>query len=60
ALLWCLRKGTSGLGREPDILGVFLPQRYLRDLSQGLNTFIEQELDSPNLGTGEVVTPPHG
>ena len=50
-LLWCLRKGTSGLGLEPDILPVFLPLRDLRDLSQGLNAFIEQELDSPHLRT---------
>ncbi len=52
-LLWCLRKGTSGLGLEPDILPVFLPLRDLRHLSQGLNAFIEQELDSPHLGMGK-------
>ena len=52
-LLWCLRKGTAGLGLERDILPVFLPLRDLRDLSQGLGAFIEQELDSPHLGMPE-------
>jgi formylglycine-generating enzyme required for sulfatase activity len=52
-LLWCLREGAAGSGLPSDILPLFLPLRELRDLSQGLEAFIEQQLDSPHLGMGE-------
>lgn len=52
-LLWCLRAGAASSGLPSDILPVYLPLRELRDLSQGLDAFIEQQLDSPHLGMGE-------
>jgi formylglycine-generating enzyme required for sulfatase activity len=48
-LLWCLRRGTAGLGLDDDVLPVFLALRNLRDMGMGLDAFIEQELDSPHL-----------
>lgn len=48
-LLWCLRQGTKSLGLAADVVPVFLPLRELRDLSQGIDGFIEQTLDSPHL-----------
>jgi len=49
-LLWCLREGAAGSGLPSGILPVYLPLRELKDLSQGLETFVEQQLDSPHLG----------
>ncbi|MFC1573377.1 NACHT domain-containing protein, partial [Candidatus Eisenbacteria bacterium] len=52
-LLWCLRESPEEHGLPADTLPVFLPLRNLRDLSRGLDAFIEQELDSPHLQTPE-------
>lgn len=49
-LLWCLRRGPADLGLPDDMLPVFLPLRDLRDLSRGLDAFIESQLDSPHMG----------
>ncbi len=48
-LLWCLRKGGKELGLAADVIPVYLPLRELKDLSQGLEAFIEGQLDSPHL-----------
>ncbi len=52
-LLWCLSqeagRGPARLGLPADLLPVFLPLRNLRDPSQGLGAFIEQELDAEHL-----------
>ena len=52
-LLWCLRKGGAELGLPEDVVPVYLPLRELRDLSLGLDAFIEQQLDSPHLDMPE-------
>jgi len=52
-LLWCLRGGAAGSGLTPDLVPVYLPLRELRNLSQGLDAFIEQQVDSPHLGMAE-------
>lgn len=49
-LLWCLRRRPADLGLPDDIVPLFLPLRELRDLSHGLDAFIEAQLDSPHLG----------
>ncbi len=49
-LLRCLRRQPADLGLPDDVVPVFLPLRELRDLSQGLDAFIEAQLDSPHLG----------
>jgi hypothetical protein len=49
-LLWCLRRRPADLGLPDDVVPVFLPLRELRDLSRGLDAFIEAQLDSPHLG----------
>ncbi len=49
-LLWCLRETPEKHGLPKDMLPVFLPLRNLRDLSHGLDAFIEQELDNPHFG----------
>lgn len=49
-LLWCVRRQPAGLGLPDDIVPVFLPLRELRDLSHGLDAFIEAQLESPHLG----------
>ncbi len=48
-LLGCLRQGSEGLGLGADVVPVFLPLRELRDLSEGIDAFIEETLDSPHL-----------
>jgi predicted NACHT family NTPase len=48
-LLWCLRQGPEEMGLAPESLPVFLPLRDLRDLSKGIDGFIEQTLDNPHL-----------
>ena len=48
-LLWCLRQGPEEMGLAPESLPVFLPLRDLRDLSKGIDVFIEQTLDNPHL-----------
>jgi predicted NACHT family NTPase len=52
-LLWCLREGPQTLGLAADILPVFLPLRALKDVSQGLEAFIESQLDDPHLRMSE-------
>ena len=48
-LLWCLRQGPEEMGLARESLPVFLPLRDLRDLSKGIDVFIEQTLDNPHL-----------
>ncbi len=48
-LLWCLREPPEEHGLPAGILPVFLPLRDLRDLTKGLDAFIEQELQGPHL-----------
>jgi formylglycine-generating enzyme required for sulfatase activity len=50
-LLWCLRQGPETLSLPADIIPVFLPLRELTDLDQGLDAFIQTQLDKPHLGT---------
>jgi formylglycine-generating enzyme required for sulfatase activity len=50
-VLWCLRKGPETIDLPAGMLPVFLPLRDLRDLDQGLDAFIEAQLDSPHLKT---------
>jgi formylglycine-generating enzyme required for sulfatase activity len=50
-LLWCLREGPDKLGLAEGMIPVFLPLRDLRDLDQGLDAFIQDQLDKPHLGT---------
>jgi formylglycine-generating enzyme required for sulfatase activity len=50
-LLWCLRNGPETIGLPVDMLPVFLPLRDLRKLNQGLDVFIQDQLDSPHLDT---------
>ncbi|WP_054700733.1 SUMF1/EgtB/PvdO family nonheme iron enzyme [Desulfosarcina cetonica] len=49
-LLWCLRGDPQAYGLPTDILPVFLPLRELRQLDQGLDAFIEKQLEDPHLG----------
>ncbi|MCP4746233.1 MAG: SUMF1/EgtB/PvdO family nonheme iron enzyme, partial [Desulfobacteraceae bacterium] len=50
-LLWCLRNKQEKIGLPKDMIPVFLSLRDLSDLHQGLDTFIQYELDKPHLGT---------
>ena len=50
-LLWCLRKGPQTVGLPEDMLPVFLALRELKDLKRGLDTFIQNQLNSPHLKT---------
>ncbi len=50
-LLWCLRQDSDEIDLPQDIIPVFLPLRELCDLNQGLDAFIETQLDNPHLGT---------
>lgn len=50
-LLWCLRQGADKLDLPADMIPVFLPLRDLRELEQGLDAFIQTQLDKPHLGT---------
>jgi len=50
-LLWCLRGGLGKLGLPAAIIPVFLPLRELRDLGQGLDAFIQSQVDKPHLKT---------
>ncbi len=52
-LLWCLRKGPETIGLPANMLPVFLPLRDLRDLDQGLEAFIHDQLHSPHLNTSK-------
>jgi hypothetical protein len=52
-LLWCLRQGPDKLGFARDMIPVFLPLRELSDLDQGLDAFIQAQLDKPHLGAPE-------
>ncbi|MGQ0443887.1 MAG: hypothetical protein ACT4O2_01855, partial [Beijerinckiaceae bacterium] len=56
-LLGCLRQGSESLGLGAGVVPVFLPLRELRDLSQGIDGFIEQTLDSPTLRCQKVSAP---
>ena len=48
-LLWCLRQVPEEIGLARESLPVFLPLRDPRDLSTGIDVFIEQTLDNPHL-----------
>lgn len=50
-LLYCLRKGPQEVGLPSGMLPVFLPLRELDRLDQGLDGFIQAQLDSPHLKT---------
>ena len=50
-LLWCLQQRPDELKLPADIIPVYLPLRELRDLTQGLDAFIQGQLDNPHLGT---------
>jgi formylglycine-generating enzyme required for sulfatase activity len=50
-LLGCLRQGPDELSLPAGIIPVFLPLRELSDLEQGLDAFIQAQLDNPHLGT---------
>ncbi len=50
-LLWCLRNGPETIGLPSEMLPVFLPLRELQTLDQGLDAFIQEQLDSPLLKT---------
>ncbi|MBW2675029.1 MAG: hypothetical protein JRD89_16725, partial [Deltaproteobacteria bacterium] len=52
-LLWCLRNGPETLGLPDEMLPVFLPLRELKNLDQGLDAFIQDQLASPHLKTPE-------
>jgi formylglycine-generating enzyme required for sulfatase activity len=52
-LLWCLRNGPETLGLPAAMLPVFLPLRELKNLDQGLDVFIQDQLSSPHLKTPE-------
>ncbi len=52
-MLWCIGGGMKKLGLPEDIIPVFLPLRELRDLKQGLDAFIQDQLDKPHLDTPE-------
>jgi formylglycine-generating enzyme required for sulfatase activity len=48
-LLKCVRDHSESLGLPQDMIPVFLPLRELEDLKNGLDSFIEQQLDQPHL-----------
>lgn len=50
-LLWCIRKGHDTIGLPNDMIPVFLPLRELKKLDQGLDAFIQDQLQSPHLQT---------
>ncbi|MFN7955852.1 MAG: SUMF1/EgtB/PvdO family nonheme iron enzyme [bacterium] len=50
-LLWCAREGAASLGLPVGTIPVFLPLRDLRDLTHGLELFIEGQLSEPHLAT---------
>ncbi len=50
-LLYCLRKSPEELGLPSDMIPVFLPLRELKNLKQGLDAFIQDQLDTPHLNT---------
>jgi formylglycine-generating enzyme required for sulfatase activity len=52
-LLWCLRKGPGAIDLPPGMLPVFLPLRELKQLDQGFDAFIQDQLHSPHLKTPE-------
>ena len=52
-VLRCVRDQPRALGLPANALPVFLPLRDLRDLSLGLDAFIEAQLESPHLGMSE-------
>ena len=45
-LLWCLRNGPETIGLPKDMLPVFLPLRELKELNDGLDRFIQDQLTS--------------
>lgn len=49
-LLWCLKGDPEAYGLPPNILPVFLPLREFKELNQGLDAFIQKQLDDPHLG----------
>ncbi|MCP4623815.1 MAG: SUMF1/EgtB/PvdO family nonheme iron enzyme [bacterium] len=50
-LLWGLRGGLRTAGLPEGMLPVFLPLRELKDLDHGLESFIQEQLNSPHLKT---------
>ncbi len=50
-LLWCIRRGRDTIGLPNDMIPVFLPLRELKKLDQGLDAFIQDQLQSPHLKT---------
>jgi len=52
-LLWCLRNGSEKLGLLKEMIPIFLPLRELKNLSKGLDEFIQDQLQSPHLNTKE-------
>lgn len=50
-LLWCIRKGLETVDLPKGMLPVFLPLRELKRLDKGLDSFIQDQLDSPHLNT---------
>jgi predicted NACHT family NTPase len=49
--LYCLRNGAHTIGLPEGMLPVFLPLRDLKKLDQGLDGFIQDQLDDPHLKT---------
>jgi formylglycine-generating enzyme required for sulfatase activity len=52
-LLWCLKGGLREKGLPKDMIPVFLPLRDLRDLTGGLDDFIQTQLNQRHLKTPE-------
>lgn len=52
-LLWCNRKGYATPGLPQDMIPVFLPLRELKNLDEGLDAFIQSQLQSPHLQTAK-------
>lgn len=52
-LLWCIRKGSETTGLPNDMIPVFLPLRELKNLDEGLDVFIQAQLQSPHLQTAK-------
>lgn len=52
-LLWCIRKGPATIGLPQDMIPVFLPLRELKNLDEGLDVFIQAQLQSPHLQTAK-------
>ncbi|MDM8523158.1 SUMF1/EgtB/PvdO family nonheme iron enzyme [Desulfococcaceae bacterium HSG8] len=52
-LLWCFRGGLEKLGLPENMIPVFLPLRELKDLSGGLDAFIQDQLNQRHLKTPE-------